>query len=88
MGKIWQLYGPDEDILTLAQTAKLFGYEIKSFRKLIKEGYYPRPRGLAPKEYYTGADIAAIWQLSPRYGPQDAPGVPKKDAHNDGEEES
>jgi hypothetical protein len=86
MGRLWQLNGPDEDVLTLAQVARLFGYEVKSLRKLIKEGRFPPPRGIWPKEYYTGEDVAAARHYFGRWQPEAEPGPKKKDAESDEEE--
>ena len=73
MGKPWQLMGPDEDVLTFEATARLFGYEVRSLKKLILEGRFPSPRGVGNNLYYTGDDVAAIRLLLGRWQPSSQP---------------
>lgn len=73
MGKLWQLMGPDEDVLTLEQTARLFGYEVRTLRRLISEGRFPAPRGFGQNLFYTGDDLSAVRLLLGRWQPQEEP---------------
>lgn len=73
MSRSWKLDGPDEDILTLEQVARSFGYEVKNLQRLIREGRFPPPRGLAPNSYYTGLDVAVIRIMLGRWQPAAAP---------------
>ncbi len=70
MGRQWSLLGPDEDYLTFEATARLFGYEVSSLRRLVREGRFPSPRGLGGNSYYAGEDVAAIRLLLGRWQPE------------------
>jgi hypothetical protein len=76
MAKQCTLMGPDEDVLSVADVAKLFGYRLRPFRRLIATGYFPAPRGFGHAQFYTGLDVAIIREMLGRWMPQAEPADP------------
>jgi hypothetical protein len=70
MGKLWPLNGPDKDTYTLAELAVMLGYEsAETVRRLVAEGKLPAPRGHGTAQFYTGSDVACIWEMFGRWSP-------------------
>ncbi len=73
MGKLWPLNGPEKDCYTLGEVALMLGYEsVDSIRRLVLEGKLPAPRGIGGAQFYSGSDVACIWEMFGRWQPAPA----------------
>lgn len=75
----YELEGPTRAKWTLSQVGQLLGFDEDrardTVRRLIDQGFLPRPRGRGDHLYYTGLDVAVILDYYGRWGPTAQDGV-------------
>ena len=64
--------GPADDYLTLPEVVRYLRLSVRTVRRLMEEGKFPRPRQLSPgQKYWTWLDVVAYreWADRLRVGP-------------------
>jgi excisionase family DNA binding protein len=69
----YPITGPDAQILNAGAVCTYLGCELRTLRRWIEAGRFPRPRRVGRTRFWTGQDIAAYLSLEGRYvvGPQE-----------------